>query len=379
MILTLSWRSPTFISNKLGNSSEKDYYRKRVRQETQAAGRERIEAGGCRIPPDGACHRALDAKGELLPGYQSLYSYLVSYQPFPYGLSPFAVAYNYYRIAQHLQNDEHQQHLQISPSVIDSRPAISLENWASEEMDDGRKLELQLFEQQLPSDPQMLMDLQTAADPVSAMINRSVNIQHLIYCYDLAARLAMDASKAYEEHLANPDFNSNNFTYEWHSDHNISLAHLAAADGDYIQAVVSGGAKQRQLLEKARKDYQQTIRDCRIAMFKWFTPDDVLAKLDAKKMDVSGYSNEKLGAMSDELHHLLAMRAPGVENGQNDRDEYEPLCCPFAQLRSWPKSAGHCRLHKTLGLSHAKQKRGFYSTKSQQPERTGEGVARICN
>ncbi|HWB53077.1 MAG TPA: hypothetical protein VG722_02760 [Tepidisphaeraceae bacterium] len=317
--------------NKLGNSAEKEYYRERVRRETQwRVVRDTQESDPefhpTRLPP------ALDAQGHLLPAYQSLYKYLVPYEPFPYGLSPFAIAYNYYRQAQYLQNDEHQEHLQISPSVIDSRPAIALENWSGAERRIGRTLELQLFEKPVPTDPNVFVDLQTASEPVSSILNRGVDVQHIIYAYKAAARLASDAAEAYRVHLKNQNFNSNNlFTFEWHIDHNVALADLSRADADYIQAMVSGG-KQHQLLEQARSDYQLAIRDCRIVMFKWFTPDDLLAKLHAQKMKVGDYSNEKLGEMADELHHLLDVKAPMAEGGEDSRSDYERYA-RRAQLR----------------------------------------------
>ena len=160
--------------NKLGNSSEKQYYRQRVIRESQwrvvrDAHQNDSEFHPTRLPP------MLDEQGNILPADRGTLSYLLPYEPFPYGLTPFAIAYNYYRIAQHLQNDDHQQHLQISPSVIDSRPAIALENWGQENIETGRKMELALYNQPLPADPQAPLDLQTCQVPVSAPRNPSVD------------------------------------------------------------------------------------------------------------------------------------------------------------------------------------------------------------
>lgn len=314
--------------NKLGNSAEKDYYRKRVRKETQwrvvppqAKASEAFHP--TRLPP------VLDAKGDLLPAYQKLYKYLIPYQPFPYGLSPFAIAYNYYRISQYLQNVDHEQHLQISPSVIDSRPALTLKTWATEEWATGRKLELQLFNKPVPNDQtdenaRLDMELPTASTPVTARMNPSVDIKHLLYSYALAARLAGDAVVAYRQHLKNPNFNvANLFTYQSHVDHCIGMVQICTADENYIKAMLAHGSERKHLLVEARKEYQQAIRDFRIVMFKWYTADNVLEKLDAKKSNIQNLSNEKLGAMSDELHHMMATHAAGADMNQEDRDEYE--------------------------------------------------------
>jgi hypothetical protein len=318
--------------NKLGNSSEKEYYRKRVTQETRwrvvhDTHQNDSEFHPTRLPP------MLDEQGNILPVYRSTLSYLVPYEPFPYGLTPFAIAYNYYCIAQHLQNDQHQQHLQISPSVIDSRPAIALENWGQEELQNGRRLELALYNQPVPSDPQANLDLQTANAPMTAARNASVDMQHLIYCYERAARLAGDSAAAYVEHLKNPDFNmANLFTYEWHSDHNMAVSRVAAADGDYMQALATSGAQQKPLLQKARLDYLRAIRDSRVVMFKWFTPDEALAQIGVKKLDIGNLSDAQLEMVSNGIHHLMMMHSASTVNGQEDRLDYERFVAR-AQLR----------------------------------------------
>jgi hypothetical protein len=151
-----------------------------------------------------------------------------------------------------------------------------------------------------------------------------VDTQHLIHCYDRAARLAADAATAYLEHLKNPDFSmANVFTYQWHSDHNLAVSHLAAADRDYMEGVLATGGGQRQLLQKARSDYQQAIRDSRIVMYKWFTPDEALAQLGVKKMDVGNLSDAQLENLSNGIHRLMIMHSASTMNGAEDRMDYE--------------------------------------------------------
>jgi hypothetical protein len=67
--------------------------------------------------------------------------YLVKYQPFPDGISPFALAYNYYKRAEVLMNVGKQRHAQLSDTVVDSRPALSLKSWVDEEWEQGRRRE----------------------------------------------------------------------------------------------------------------------------------------------------------------------------------------------------------------------------------------------
>ncbi|HEY1686911.1 MAG TPA: hypothetical protein VGG19_19275 [Tepidisphaeraceae bacterium] len=309
--------------NKLGNSTEKDYYRQRVTRETRwrptlptKDGSEEFRA--TRLPP------MLDEKGDILPADQDTLKYLVPYEPFPYGLNPFAISYNYYRIAQHLQNDEHQQHLQISPSVIDSRPAIALENWSQEELDNGRNLEAALFNRTPAPGSQTPVDLETANIAVNTPMNPSVDVDRLVYCYSRAAQLGADAAKAYDEHLKSSDFNENNlFTYQWHSDHNSAISKLAGADRDYLKAMLASGAERQKKLSEAREGYLRAIRECRIVMYKWFTPSEALQQMHIEKMSVGNLSDADLANVSNELHHLMTIHAPGTMNGAEDRMDYE--------------------------------------------------------
>jgi hypothetical protein len=145
--------------------------------------------------------------------------------------------------------------------------------------------------------------------------------------------LAHDSAAAYVEHLKNPDFNmANLFTYEWHSDHNLAISEVAAADGDYIQSLLASGSQRKPLLEKTRTEYLQAIRDSRIVMFKWFTPDEALAQLGVKKLDIGNYSDAQLQMVSNGIHHLMMMHSASTMNGQEDRMDYERFVAR-AQMR----------------------------------------------
>src|SRR5439155_18185499 len=94
--------------------------------------------------------RPADATQEWNDG--SELQYLGKYQPFPDGISPFALAYNCYKRAEVLMNVGKQRHAQLSETVIDSRPALSLKSWVEEEWEQGRRRELQAFGVPVPED-----------------------------------------------------------------------------------------------------------------------------------------------------------------------------------------------------------------------------------
>ena len=148
--------------DKLDQSQEKDYYRQRVRAETLP------HPPAQKLKPDDPAWRRLeldpilDANGYLLPQdlrptntllvdptdstqrYDgSKLQFLAPYQPYPDGVPPAALGYNYQLRAAMLQRIGHQRHAQLSDMVIDSRPALTLKFWSEEELERGRRLELE--------------------------------------------------------------------------------------------------------------------------------------------------------------------------------------------------------------------------------------------
>jgi hypothetical protein len=151
-----------------------------------------------------------------------------------------------------------------------------------------------------------------------------VDVQRLIFSYQRSARLAADAAVAYQQHLDNPDYGGvNAFNYQWHIDHNVALGQLAAADAAYIQAIPASGSDRQKFLEQARTEYGNAIRDCLIVMFKWFTPDELLAQMGTSKTQISSLTNEQLVVMTNRMHQLMIARAAGTFNGAEDRADYE--------------------------------------------------------
>src|SRR5207302_4636752 len=88
--------------------------------------------------------------------------YLAPYQPFPYGVSTFALGYNYHKQAEVLQTVGKQRHANLSDVVIDSRPALALKGWSEDEWERGRRFELQAFNEQIPAE-RLDMELPTAS------------------------------------------------------------------------------------------------------------------------------------------------------------------------------------------------------------------------
>ncbi len=153
--------------DKLGTSSEKYYYRRRVREESKPhavdAAARRSDTGWRRVTMD----PVLDAHFDVLPSDRADLMSLDDprYAPYTDGVSTFGFAFNYYKRADLLLLDAHQHHDQLSDVVIDSRPALSLKMWADDEVEQARHREAQAFGATIPDDA-VNPDAVTAGVPV---------------------------------------------------------------------------------------------------------------------------------------------------------------------------------------------------------------------
>jgi hypothetical protein len=331
--------------DKLGGSAEKDYYRPRVRQETlphtDPQKLRQGDHGWRRLELD----PMLDAKGDILPQYLETtrpppsdlkpgeewntgaeLQYLKEYQPFPYGLSPLALAYNYYKRAQVMQ-DHGQRHIQLSDLVIDSRPALSLKGWAEAEWGRGRRFELEAFGKTIPSE-RLDMETQDAALPPDAKVDNSQAMEGAMWSYDRTVRLCRDAQKEYWRHL--DKYKINLFTYLAHIDHLEMMDHLVSGDIDYLKAVTAPSQEKAKLLKEAAARYQQAIYKNQQIILKHYVDEDILIKSLPKGHDKSDLNDDKpnhipFTAYAGILDHVdqLERQAAHPDMHQDDRHEYE--------------------------------------------------------
>src|SRR5207253_3819761 len=212
--------------DKLGSSSEKTYYRKRVRDETLPHPMRQKVARN-----DPAWRRVeldpmLDKNGKILPDLLASWyprpadvkpdgewntgaelQYLEQYQPFPYGISCMGLAYNYYKRAQVMQSVLKQKHAQLSELVVDSRPALALKNWGEDEWERGRRAELRAFNTPVPDD-KSAMETPTEAVRFDAPISDRAMVAEAIDAYNLGSRVGHDAIAEYQRHLVNFQINA---------------------------------------------------------------------------------------------------------------------------------------------------------------------------
>ncbi len=350
--ITLTSSIASIYFDKLGNSAEKIFYRQRVRDETQPhPTRERLsrnDRAWTRLELD----PLLDEQGMILPQYlietrprpQSVepssawnngaaLQYLEPYQPFPQGVSAFALAFNYYRQAQVMQTVEGQRHIQSSDMVVDSRPPLALKNWSEDEWERGRRFEQRAFNITLPQSIERLeLELPTSKMALGSAINDAKALDDAIYSYDMSARLTDDSITDYERHLAGFP-GPNESTYLSHVAGLRAQGSLTRGDAAYLRVMKlpEGEAREGQL-KIAREAYQRSIDEYRLIILKYYTDDQMIAatfpqgyfKVDQGNLKgVEKIPADQYGVIIERINALLARAADGYDGYAEDRGEYE--------------------------------------------------------
>jgi hypothetical protein len=262
--------------DKLGNSAEKVYYRRRVREETaEHQQRKNVARSDPSWKP--VEHPIwLDADGNILPQMRDTLSHLVKYEPFPQGLSPFAIAYSYYKRSAFLQNEKRQQHAQMSDLVIDSRPAIALKNWAEEEWERGRRMEIDAFAAEVPYE-RIDWERTLASLKLTEAPKKPEELPQAIYCYGMAIRLGDDAIAEYERHLQR--FMTNAQTYYSHMDHIRAMQALLRGDKAFLEVFTAPESERQALRETAAAAYREAAHLNARIVLKYYVDDDVINQI----------------------------------------------------------------------------------------------------
>ncbi|MGH7179254.1 MAG: hypothetical protein ACREJC_17890, partial [Tepidisphaeraceae bacterium] len=289
--INIIYQIGSVYGDKLADSTEKQYYRKRIREESLPhLPRQKLK------PNDPGYRRLdldplLDQQANILPRYLipggsiltdpndpaqrydgSELPFLTKYQPFPYGVSAHALAFNYRKRAQLLARLGGQKHAQLADLVIDSRPALDLKQWAEDEMERGRVAELQAFGKAIPTE-RIAMEEPTERTPLNQTVDQSKRtlLEKAIYSYDMSARLAADADHEYNEHLQR--FQNNIQLYESHKDALAALGALAAADRDYLRAMLAPADQRQPILDAARREYEKAVWLNELMILKYYIND----------------------------------------------------------------------------------------------------------
>jgi hypothetical protein len=261
--------------------------------------------------------RKIEAAGGDLPGVLYIHysdqndgselQYLKRYQPYPYGLSPIALGYNYGKRAQVLMADGRQKPVQMSASVVDSKPATELRQWGEDEWERATDLEMEAFGKSLPPEqanatggygPQtrgqkeaVTMGMQIG-DPLAKLDSTPTAVASALYSYALTAQLCRDSRAEYIRHLSSSGENYVNKIMDYSStiDSLKSEESLVLGDHDFLlAATLPDGAERRKLMEWSMGHYRDAVLSYKYLMLRYYMPIEVLEPLLP-----TGYTRAKL-------------------------------------------------------------------------------------
>ncbi len=208
-------------------------------------------------------------------------AYLVRFEPFPYGVSPYAFAYDYYKRSVSLQETMKQRHAQLSERVISSRPALSLKSWSEEEIERGRLAEIAQYS--LSPTPEakspLPYELPAAGLPLTRVVDTPL-IREAIYCYTSASKVAESAIVEYRDHVAR--YREDAANYASHMSHSQAMAALAGADATFLRAGLAQGNERIELARSAIKQYERALDLIALNSLAFFVPGEVLDQVMPK-------------------------------------------------------------------------------------------------
>ncbi len=337
-------------ADKLGMTTpEKHYYREQLRKETKyrklTQTAQRGQPGFQRLAHD----PVLDERGNIMPQFLearfkidpnkdplqqydgSDLQFLKQYEPFPYGVSPFAMGYNYYKRAQVLMATSSQKPIQIGESVLDSQPALSLKSWAEEEWERGRRMEITLFGMARPSE-RLDQETPTQAVPVSTPIRDAALLDQLLYSYEMVARLADDSLKEYERHLSNPEYATKQSIYASHMDTITGMRDLVTGDREYLLGMHATKPEERaDHLRTAALHYHDSIRMNALTAMRYFISDRVADAVFPKGITRANIGTGNPGELSAVTEQQVVKFMADIErvigstfdDSGDDRHEYQ--------------------------------------------------------
>ena len=253
-------------------------------------------------PREGASATGDAADGSDMP-------YLVEFQPYPYGVSPYALAFNYYKRCEWLQQHRNARHAQLSDRVIASRSAMSLEKWAEEEWYTAVRAEIDLAGRAQPAEesdlltvtPDLILDAGLPAGPL---------FDQTVFRFNNASRLCERAATEYELHIQ--VYPEDELTYRSHVLDLAARTQLTAGDALYLQAMHSTGDARKDFARRATEKYGIAANLYARQLFRYYMDDADVQKIlpqdvrNLKRTDVDNPTRLR----DDELAPALArMRA----------------------------------------------------------------------
>lgn len=247
--------------------------------------------------------------------------YLETYQPFPLGIPPMAMGYNYAKRAQVSMTVGGQKPLQLSDTVIDTYPAILLKEWAQFEQDRAVGYEGLAFG--LGGDKKPISGPNGAiASPLGAAVQNYQELEDAVYCFGMAARVSADSLAEYHRHMANPQYVNPYMSYVSTIADLEGQHALTAGDHAYASCFLKG-ADRPALTSQAVALYREALTRFERIVLAYYVENPIRPKLfPPGPVDVEKLSEGQL----DALYHayIVAVRTlpPNAREFDDQRGEY---------------------------------------------------------
>jgi hypothetical protein len=243
--------------------------------------------------------------------------YLKEYEPFPYGVPPQAIGYDYYRRSQMLQTVLGEQEIQTSNFVVDSRPGMELKFWGAEEGEEGRRAELRLFGlddsgERLDLEPRAPgADLQhplSSAAPLPAIFDFRPDPAagaRALESYALASRLYGDSHSELAAHLRR--FPRARDTFSSHIDDDAAFTELYKADHDFLAGLLDPAARASDWQSAAREYHEARWNFDLVVLRYWFDDDFVALAYPKDPKTGQAYTRQTIDQVQrDQLDAVMA-------------------------------------------------------------------------
>lgn len=216
---------------------------------------------------------------------------------FPYGMSPYALAYSYFKRAEFQQTIGQQRHLQLGSKVISARPALSLYKWTEDEWQRARRLEIEfLLDTEAPAGDEIDREQITAGIPPTTTFARTPLADEALFSYDRAVQITRLARTAYLAHLRR--FVEEEPTFRSHLDWMEGLGALNQADATYLRLLLAKGDEKRPLARRARDEYEQAIGALIVSVLRYYVTDEAIIEIFPKNSNDPARKHEIVAQLS---------------------------------------------------------------------------------
>ncbi len=220
--------------------------------------------------------------------------FLRQFEPFPQGVSTFALAFNYYSKCEALRQSRGLRSAKLPPRVLSSRSAIALRFWTEEEFDRGRHFEAaaaglpQPAEKEFPELELLAHDQPLDSARIALLQADALNSYKRVI--DLISR----TEKEYAAHIER--FTQDRTLYLPHLTWLDALSTLVQADRDFILAQQATDPELRSKLIRQSRDHYLKAREmmyrngllwfvtgelAQITFPRGYSPEDVASRVPA--------------------------------------------------------------------------------------------------